>query len=42
MGSPSEVPVPCASTYSTLSASTPAAASARATTCVCPWTLGAV
>ena len=41
-GSPSSVPLPCASTYPTVSGSTPAIASASSTTSACPSTLGAV
>ena len=42
IGSPSGVPVPCASTYEIVSGSTPASACASAMTSACPSTLGAV
>ena len=42
IGSPSAVPVPCASTYWMLAASTPALASAARSAAACPSTLGAV
>ncbi|KRD23270.1 hypothetical protein ASE41_09670 [Streptomyces sp. Root264] len=42
MGSPSAVPVPCASTYETVAGSVSDTASASATTSACPSALGAV
>ena len=42
MGSPSGVPVPCASMYEMLSGSKPACACANAIASVCPSTLGDV